>query len=725
LPWLQLAFNLAVFAVETTMAVLLFRAFVGPGAVDATLTTWFALIVAMSVGVVLAGSLIAVVISFYEGDVFGRLRTELRHGYLFYVPSAILGASCAIPTLVAGWLIVPFLVPAPVVWMVLRSHGALLHRFGDLNDIHEFSSHVGRSAQLGEIVDTGVHEISRHIRATKVALVVWSEEGNPLRVSNGCQDLLDVMPIDASDVNWHRVTAGTQPVTIVASEDGDVLGGVLLGIGVREALAVPMIDGEGCIGVLAVADRHGVVDSFDKDDMRRLLALSQQLVVALRKGQLHVQIQHQALHDRLTGLPNRAYFEAATGRILGSSPSTRHSLLLIDLDQFKEVNDTFGHHAGDQLLIEVSKRISAELSGPSLGFRFGGDEFAIVAPGVDEVGAVELAERVSDALERTFEMGDVSIALAASIGIAVSPGHGRRVDDLVRRADLAMYDAKDRHERYEVFTDRLEVTDSARLEMLGDLRQCLFDGRLEVHFQPKVEMATNEVYAVEALARWTHAERGPIPPDVFIPLAEQSGLIGALTQYVLDRSLEATKHWLDQGYRIGVAVNVSAQTLVREDLPQLIASSLEAAGVEADLLTVEITESTMMGDDERTFSTLEQLDALGIKLSVDDFGTGYSSLTNLKHLPVSELKIDRSFVLGLGTGPSDEVIVRSTIELGHNLGLTVVAEGVETDEQFDILREFGCDLGQGYGICRPIPLDELDQWIAMRSASNLSRQRIR
>jgi len=716
-PLFKLSFNLAAFAVETTMAAVMFRLLTGGSVpVDPSIGSWLALIAAMSLGLLSSGALVSVAISTFEGDMARRVRDALQHTVLFDVPAAVLGASSALPTLVAGWLVVPFLVPAPVVWLVLRSHGALMHRFSDLNDIHDFSSHIGRSAHLDDIVETAVSEISRHIRATGVALVVWNtDEGEPLEVSNDAPELLASLPADGDDPDWASVILGDQPVACDTAKDTTPLAARLRAAGVDEALAVPLIDDAGCIGVLVVADRQGVADTFDEDDERRLDALSQQLVVALRKGQLHVQIQHQALHDRLTGLPNRAYFEAATGQVLGSRSEQSNSLLLIDLDRFKEVNDTFGHHAGDQLLIEVTRRIETTIGSELMAFRFGGDEFAVVAPGCSTESAKQIALDVSDALEKSFDLDGVTVSIAASIGIATSPAHGRRTDDLVRRADLAMYDAKEHHERFEVFDDRHEVTDSARLEMLGELRDCLLEGRLDVHFQPKLDIKTNTVRAVEALARWNHPERGQISPGVFIPLAEQSGLIGVLTQQVLDKSLAATKHWQKLGYEIAVAVNVSAQTLVREDLPQLISNSLKAAAVAPHLLTVEITESTMMGDDERTFATLEQLDALGLKLSVDDFGTGYSSLVNLKHLPVSELKIDRSFVMGLGSGPSDEVIVRSTIELGHNLGLTVVAEGVETDEQFDKLAEYGCDLAQGFGICRPVALADFDQWIRNRS----------
>ncbi len=709
-PLFKFVFNLSVFTAESLIAVAIFRSVVGAGS-EATLATWALLTAAMMIGLVTAGTLIAGAISFFEGDVVARVRKELTHSYIFYLPGAVLASSTIVPFLIEPWLGLVFLLPAPLVWVVLRSHGALMHRYSDLTDIHEFSRQVGRSTQLEEIADTAVRQIADHLRAGTVALTVWDVEGTALQSCYGNRDALDALPDGPHDAAWADALAATGPMMIDDRDDESPLQDRLVASGISQAIIVPLGDHSGLLGALLVADRHGAVEAFTTDDRDRLRPITNQLVVALRKGQLHLQIQHEATHDRLTRLPNRAYFEAWAQQMLELEADRDLAVLMIDLDRFKEVNDTLGHHGGDLLLLQVTDRLLASVADGDMVSRFGGDEFAIFVPGAGEAEASVLAEVVSEAVEQPFQLGEATVAVAASIGIAVAPHHGSDCETLLRRADLAMYDAKRRHERTTVYRDDLEGRDSARLTMLADLREALATSTLDVHFQPKIDLRTREISGVEALARWAHPIHGAVPPDDFIPLAEQSGLIYELTQQVLDQSLSAVRHWLDLGLRIGVAVNLSPQSLIDERLPRMVAASLERAGVAPGHLTLEITESTMIGDARRTLRVLERLDQLGVRISVDDFGTGYSSLVNLRHLPISELKIDRSFVADMVLGRSDAVIVKSTIELGHNLGLTVVAEGVETAEVQELLRSLGCDLAQGYGLCRPLPLAKLDAWL--------------
>ncbi len=709
-PLFKFAFNLSVFTAESLIAVVLFRSVVAAGSA-VTLATWALLSGAMLVGLVTAGALIAVAISFFEGDVVARVRKELTHSYIFYLPGAVLASSTVVPFLIEPWLGLLFLLPAPLVWLVLRSHGALMHRYSDLTDIHEFSRQVGRSTELEEIADTAVRQIADHLRAGTVALTVWDVEGTAVHSCYGNRDALHALPTGPKDPEWADALVATAPLMI---QDGDPDGPLqrrLVAAGLGQAIIVPLGDHAGLLGALLVANRHGAVETFTDDDRDRLRPITNQLVVALRKGQLHLQIQHEATHDRLTRLPNRAYFEAWAEQMLEIETERSHAVLMIDLDRFKEVNDTLGHHGGDLLLLQVTDRLLASVASGDMTSRFGGDEFAIFVPGAGEAEASVLAEIVSTAIERPFQLGEATVAVAASIGIAVAPHHGSNCETLLRRADLAMYDAKRRHERSTVYRDDLEGRDSARLTMLADLREALATTSLEVHFQPKIDLRTREISGVEALARWTHPVHGAVSPADFIPLAEQSGLIYELTQQVLDQALAAVRHWSDLGLRIGVAVNLSPQSLIDERLPRMIAASLERARVAPGHLTLEITESTMIGDARRTLRVLESLDQLGVRISVDDFGTGYSSLVNLRHLPISELKIDRSFVADMVLGRSDAVIVKSTIDLGHNLGLTVVAEGVETAEVQDLLRSLGCDLAQGFGLCRPLPLAKLDAWL--------------
>jgi diguanylate cyclase (GGDEF)-like protein len=709
-PLFKLNLNLVAFTAETLIAMAIFRSVFDPGS-PASLLMWLVLALSLCVGLVVGGVVIAVAISFFEGDLGPRVRKEFTHSYLFYLPGAVLGASVATPGLIAPWLVVIFLIPAPLVWLVLRSHGTLMHRYTDLSHIHEFSSEVGRSTELQEIADTAVREIAAHLRAQAVALILWDEGAGAVRAFDGDSALLDTLPGNGGDPVWAEVTATHETLLIDVQSARGAMAVELRRLGVEEGLVAPLRTEQTTLGVLVVANRHGAVDRFSADDRARLHSITEQLVVALRKGQLHIQIQHDATHDRLTGLPNRAYFEPWAEQMITSSRSGSGALLMLDLDRFKEVNDTLGHHMGDLLLEQVADRLRESVAEGDLAARFGGDEFAVFIPGAEEVDASLLAETISHRLEEPFDLRGTTVAIAGSIGIALVPEHGRSAESLLRRADLAMYDAKRRHSRSAVHHPDMEGKDTVRLAMLADLRRAVTAKSVEVYFQPKTDLRTGDVVAMEALARWTHPTRGAVGPDVFIPLAEQAGLIEALTEQVLDKALAAVGHWRELGYQVGVAVNLSPQSLVNEGLPRLIARLLNESGIPADLLTIEITEQSVIGETQRTVAILKQLHELGVHLSIDDFGTGFSSLTNLRHLPISELKIDRSFVSEMLVGNNDEVIVQSTIDLGHNLGFDVVAEGVETAAITDRLRTLGCDLVQGYGICRPLPLPKIDEWL--------------
>ncbi len=706
-PLFKFTLNLTAFTAETLIAAAVFRAVFDPGDA-ATPLMWVWLTVALTIGLVVAGVIIATAISFFEGDAALRIRKELSHSYLFYLPGAVLGSSAAIPMLIEPWLAVVFLLPAPMVWLVLRSHGSLMHRYTDLSHVFDFSSQVGRSTQLHEIADTAVKEIADQLRAASVALVVWDTGAGSVRTEFGDANVLDVLPAAADELG-PLADAGADVVRVDTAAASHELATGLRSQGVRQALVTTLFGDEEVIGLVIVANRQGAASRFSDDDANRLRKITEQLGVALSKGQLHLQIQHAATHDLLTNLPNRPYFEAWADQLVVDDRAA--AVLLIDLDRFKEVNDTLGHHAGDDLLRQVAVRMQDCLAPGDGAARFGGDEFALLVPAAGEHEASLLAERISQALEIPFELGEATVAIAASIGIALAPEHGRDTETLLRRADLAMYDAKRRHNRSSVYRPSLEGSESVRLAMLGDLRAAIVTGAIDVEFQPKTELRTGRVVGVEALARWNHRVHGSVSPEVFMPIAEQAGLVEELTEFMLSRSLNAVRRWSERGLELTVAVNLSPVSLVNEALPQVVARKLEQAGVPPHLLVLEVTEQSVIRDTPRTMRILEQLSRIGVRISIDDFGTGHSSLTNLRRLPISELKVDRSFVTEMLVEHNDDVIVRSTIDLGHNLGFTVVAEGVETAEVSHRLLELGCDLAQGFGICRPLPFEKLDRWI--------------
>jgi diguanylate cyclase (GGDEF)-like protein len=427
-----------------------------------------------------------------------------------------------------------------------------------------------------------------------------------------------------------------------------------------------------------------------------------------------VENQHQALHDALTGLPNRALLRDRTDQAIHQADRelVPAALLLLDLDRFKEVNDTLGHHYGDQLLIQVGDRLRGRLREVDTVARLGGDEFAVLLPRIATAeGAVAVAGKLQAAFDEPFMLDDLALEVEASIGVALYPEHGSDFDELLQHADIAMYVAKDNHAGFVLFDPKQDQHSPRRLALLGELRRALEQQQLVLHYQPKVDTHTGQLLGVEALVRWQHPTHGLLLPGEFIPLAERTGLIGPLTSYVLDAALRQCSDWRQAGHELAIAVNVSARSLLDLDFPDQVAGLLARWEVPARLLVVEITESTIMADPAHALEILSRLNTTGVEIAIDDFGTGYSSMAHLKTLPVHELKVDRSFVSQMTSNTSDAVIVRSTVDLGRNLGLRVVAEGVEDSQTLLELDALGCDAIQGYYISRPLAADELVQWL--------------
>jgi diguanylate cyclase (GGDEF)-like protein len=412
-------------------------------------------------------------------------------------------------------------------------------------------------------------------------------------------------------------------------------------------------------------------------------------------------LRHQAVHDALTGLPNRTLLNQRAERVLRGDGLA--AMLLIDLDRFKEVNDTLGHEYGDALLIEVAERLQAVLRRGDTLARMGGDEFSVLLDGLPDRSAVgELAGRLQEALRRPFALRGVAVELEARIGAALYPEHGTTVGELLQRADVAMYDAKRGHHGITTYSPERDPYSEDRLGLLAELRRAIEQDELVLHYQPKISLPAGELIGVEALVRWQHPTRGLLGPDEFVPFAERTGAVADLTRWVVDRALAQCRA-LD----VPVAVNLAAANIVDLTLPSAIGAALERHGVPAGRLVCEISEHTVMADPVRASDVLGGLRELGVGLSLDDFGTGHSSLSYLKRLPLDEVKIDRSFVAGMAEDENDAVIVRSTIDLARNLGLRVVAEGVETAKIMDTLAELRCDVAQGYFISRPVEFQAL------------------
>jgi len=438
------------------------------------------------------------------------------------------------------------------------------------------------------------------------------------------------------------------------------------------------------------------------------------LLAVYTAGRQTARRHHEARHDRLTGLVNRQRFAEVVDELIAAR-EPRLAILLLDLDRFKDVNDALGHAYGDRLLQEVAQRLSADVSDAWEIARLGGDEFAVLlAPVAGESDALAGARRVAAGLRGPFEIDGVALDGEASIGVVMYPEDGGDGDTLLQRGDVAMYRAKDRQVEYARYSREHDHHSPARLGLMAELRGAIEAGQLVLHYQPKIDLQTNRVAGCEALVRWEHPDLGLLAPSAFLAMAESTSVIRPLTRSVLEQALADAGAWQARGLDLSVAVNVSPRCLLDQTFPATVHELLSAAGVQPARLSLELTESAIMADPALTATVLDELHRMGVVLSVDDFGTGYSSLAYLKRLPITQIKIDRSFVMAMATNEDDATIVRSTIDLGRNLGLEVVAEGVESQSIWDRLNALGCTVAQGYFLSRPVPADELTAWLRRR-----------
>ena len=439
-------------------------------------------------------------------------------------------------------------------------------------------------------------------------------------------------------------------------------------------------------------------------------------------AQRQAENEYQAMHDALTQMPNRTLFQLRLGEVIEGAKASGDvvGVMLLDLDHFKEINDTLGHHFGDQLLQQIGPRFAGALREHDIMARLGGDEFGLLLPALPDADTARtIAERLLAELEAPIKVEGLALDVAASLGVAIYPMHGVTAESLLRHADVAMYAAKETRGRFETYEPSMDRHNPNKLALVTGLRPAIDNNEIVVYYQPQLRLSDGRVAGAEALVRWEHPGRGLVPPDQFIPLVERTVLLKPFTYYVIRKVLDDWQRWADAGFMVPVAINVSPRSLLDRDFPEAIASLISASGVPAEFVQLELTESFMMADSGRSNAVLHELSAVGVGLSIDDFGTGYSSLSHLRDIPIDEIKIDRSFVMRMMSSPGDEKIVKATTELGRNLDLTVVAEGVEDRPTFDRLADFGCHHAQGYYISRPVGLDEFTSWLAVRGPESI------
>jgi diguanylate cyclase (GGDEF)-like protein len=604
-----------------------------------------------------------------------------------------------------------------------RAYAALSDRHLSLERLYRFTQAISSSPEVDEVLGSVLTEARDLLHAERAeVLFVGTGRSDIARVRLGASGRLSRSedPPGPTD-EWliAQVVAEGQPVLLTRGARDEDTRAWLDTHGSRDAIAVPLRGGAGVLGALVVTDRLGEVRTFESSDVLLVETVANHASVALQNGELISRLRHDAMHDALTGLPNRALLQRRLAALLDDVADARTAggaVMILDLDGFKEVNDTLGHQQGDLLLIEVGERLRTAVGATGLVTRLGGDEFAVLLEEADEDRAVRIGRRVLRALELPIVLDGLEVEVSGSLGIALAPVHADDPAGLLKRADVAMYDAKHRHRGLTVYDADMDPHDVSRLSLVAELRAALNSTGVELHVQPQAHTNDGAVRSVEALVRWNHPDRGLVPPDEFIPMAERTGLIGPLTTRMLDLSLAAVADWRRRGWDLTIAVNLSSRSLLDVDLVAEVSRLLRRHGVPAAQLTLEVTESSVMADPARAIGLLHELRALGVRLSVDDFGTGYSSLSYLQRLPVDEVKIDRSFVTGLRDQPGDAAIVRAIVDLGRSLGLEVVAEGVEDQATWDVLAELGCHMVQGWHLARPMPAGALVPWMLEREA---------
>jgi diguanylate cyclase (GGDEF)-like protein len=482
--------------------------------------------------------------------------------------------------------------------------------------------------------------------------------------------------------------------------------------GARSIVVVPVVSGGRAHGAIELFSHLDGSPSKEIEDA--LLGVASQLGQFLERRQVEIILSHQALHDELTGLPNRLLFgDRIRQSILAAAREAESfAVLILDLDRFKEINDTFGHPVGDELLRQVAGRLGVLLRDSDIYARLGGDEFGILLPGADAPGAEVVAAKLRTVLSEHYQVHGLDLESDASLGIALFPEHGETVELLVQRADIAMYRAKRAGSGFAFYVPEDDPHSKERHAFVGQLRRAVEDEHLVLHFQPIVNPRDGRLTGVEALVRWEHPARGTILPGEFIGLAEHTGLIRPITVWVLEEALRQGAAWRAQGLDVRVEINLSARNLQDFTIADTLADALQRLDAEPGWLGVEITETTVMHNLDRAREVLQRLHDMGVRISIDDFGTGYSSFAYLRDLPVDEVKIDRTFVRDMARSGSDRAIVRATIDLAHALDLTVVAEGVEDVETWEMLIGMGCDRVQGYYVARPLPAATFEEWLS-------------
>ncbi|MBB5824234.1 putative bifunctional diguanylate cyclase/phosphodiesterase [Micromonospora carbonacea] len=715
----KFAFNVARSAAATSLAGLVLLALppirgVGPG-------TWGILFAAVSTVTLVTLAAVVGVITLLQGWQAGLevVRTSTVP-LLAAAVNATVGLIILLALKATYWSLLLLAALALTVALVYRAYAQFLRQHRTLADIYDLTRAMTRSGQDGTLPDALLGRVRALMQAEYATLWLPAQGRHPevlLTARIDGRGLLDFSKIPASV--REQVVQQRQTVALGARLGGDrVQLAMLRAESTKDAIVVPLRSGEAVIGTLEVVNRLSDVGHFTPSDVPVLETVAAHAAVALENSRLVDRLRHDAYHDTLTKLPNRRRISAALDEAVKiRAPGEVVAVLLFDVDGLRQVNESLGHAAGDQVLAEVAVRLRASAPSSALVGRAGGDEFLVTLRLENAEAALDLAARLREEIRAEMVFDAFTLDVDTAVGVAVHPDHGSDAATLLQRVDLAATAAKSMPGSIQLFNPALESRSLRRLGLAGDLRKALDDGALEVYFQPKVTLRHRRLVGVECLARWEHPAHGEVAPEDFVAVAEHTGQLGRLTEVVLREGLRRSRDWAHAEQPLAVAVNLSARTLTDRHFPDRVRELLAEYDVPPQRLTFEIREAGVLDGTDRPIPTLHRLRDLGVRLSVDDFGTGSSSLAYLRRLPVHEVKVDRSFVQGMATDPGDLAIVNAVVTLSQQFGLAVVAEGVESELTLELLQDIGCEIGQGFLFSRPLPYERLEAWFGAQLES--------
>ncbi|MEU8073169.1 bifunctional diguanylate cyclase/phosphodiesterase [Micromonospora sp. NPDC049151] len=705
-------FNVARAAAGTSLGVLVLQALppiqgVGP-------RTWVSIVAAVSMVLLVSVVSVVAVHTLLHGWQTGRgaLRSA-KAGLLTAAINVSVGLIVLILVRSTWWSLLLLSALGAGLVLVYRSYAQFFRQHRTLSDLYDLTRAVVESGQSGTLADALLGRVRSLMQAEYATLWLPAQGRHPETLLTARVDdpgLLDEARTPQALREKVRSARRTVAVGHGVTTD-DEFRADLAERRIKDAVAVPLRSGPVVIGTLEVANRLGDGNHFTPADIAVFETVAAHAAVALENTRLVDRLRHDAEHDTLTKLPNRRRMTAAVAEAVRiAAPGEVVALLLFDVDRLREVNESLGHAAGDKVLVEVAERLRACAPSSALVGRAGGDEFLVTLRLESTEAALDLAAQLREQIRDEMVFDALTLDVDTVVGVAVHPDHGSDAVALLQRVDLAATAAKSVPGSVQLYSPALESRSLRRLGLAGDLQRALDEGELEVYFQPKVTLRDRRLVGVECLARWEHPAHGTVAPDDFVAVAEHTGQLGRLTEFVLRESLRRSRDWSHGEQPLSVAVNLAARTLTDQHFPALVRDLLAEYGVPPQQLTLEVTEAGVLDGTERPIPTLRSLRDLGVRLSVDDFGTGNSSLAQLRRLPVHEVKVDRSFVQGMATDPGDLAIVNAVVTLSQQFGLAVVAEGVESELTLELLQDIGCEIGQGFLFSRPLPYERLEAW---------------